>query len=146
MKICVYGAGAIGGYLGLMLQEGGADVSLIARGAHLAAIRKKGLTVKFKDGDKHALMKATDDPNDLGVDVRTHRRSPPGLLRCWWPESVTGATIGRGPEGVQKLYRRGSESALVWPRTSSEADLEDRAARIDVRSARARDDDRGGRR
>ncbi|MEM7428814.1 MAG: 2-dehydropantoate 2-reductase [Pseudomonadota bacterium] len=66
MKICVYGAGAIGGYLGLMLQEGGADVSLIARGPHLAAIREKGLTVKFKDGEKHARMTATDNPEELG--------------------------------------------------------------------------------
>ena len=66
MKVCVYGAGAIGGYLGLMLQEGGADVSLIARGPHLAAIKEKGLTVKFKDGEKHAHMRATDNPEDLG--------------------------------------------------------------------------------
>ncbi len=43
MKICIYGAGAIGGYMGLMLHEGGADVSLIARGPHLAAIRENGL-------------------------------------------------------------------------------------------------------
>ena len=39
MKVCIYGAGAIGGYLGVMLKRGGADVSLIARGAHLDAIR-----------------------------------------------------------------------------------------------------------
>ncbi len=37
MSISIYGAGAIGGYMGMMLQEGGADVSLIARGAHLVA-------------------------------------------------------------------------------------------------------------
>ena len=39
MKICIYGAGAIGGYLGVKLAEAGADVSLVARGAHLAAMR-----------------------------------------------------------------------------------------------------------
>ncbi len=66
MKVCIYGAGAIGGYMGLMMQEGGADVSLIARGAHLAAIKEKGLTVKFKDGEKHAMMRATDNPEELG--------------------------------------------------------------------------------
>jgi 2-dehydropantoate 2-reductase len=66
MKICVFGAGAIGGYVGLMLQEGGADVSLVARGAHLEAIRANGLRVVFKDGEKTQRMRATDDPAELG--------------------------------------------------------------------------------
>ncbi len=79
MKICIYGAGAIGGYMGLMLQEGGADVSLIARGAHLAAIKEKGLTVNFKEDQKHAMMHATDDPTELGpqdyviVTLKSHQ-------------------------------------------------------------------------
>jgi len=67
MKICIYGAGAIGGYMGLMLQQSEAEVSLIARGAHLAAIQKDGLTVNFKDGtQKRQKMAATDNPEDLG--------------------------------------------------------------------------------
>lgn len=67
MKICIYGAGAIGGYMGIMLSKAGADVSLIARGAHLAAIREKGLKVQFKDGsEEHAMLHATDDPAELG--------------------------------------------------------------------------------
>ena len=66
MKICIFGAGAIGGYVGLMLKEGGADVSLIARGAHLDAIRKNGIKVAFKDGEKVQSMPATDDPGELG--------------------------------------------------------------------------------
>ena len=43
MKICIYGAGAIGGYLGVQFARAGADVSLVARGAHLAAMRANGL-------------------------------------------------------------------------------------------------------
>ena len=43
MKICIYGAGAIGGYLGVQLLRAGADVSLVARGAHLTAMRERGL-------------------------------------------------------------------------------------------------------
>ncbi len=66
MKICIYGAGAIGGYVGVMLSQGGADVSLIARGAHLAAIKEKGLKLKMEGGDKVARLKASDDPADLG--------------------------------------------------------------------------------
>src|ERR1700749_4091406 len=45
MKICVFGAGAIGGHLAMRLHKGGADVSLVARGAHLAAIQANGLSV-----------------------------------------------------------------------------------------------------
>jgi 2-dehydropantoate 2-reductase len=66
MKICIYGAGAIGGYLGVMLKEGGADVSLIARGAHLDAIRKDGLKLLLDGGEKVAHMTATADPAELG--------------------------------------------------------------------------------
>ena len=66
MKICIFGAGAVGGYVGLMLKEGGADVSLIARGAHLAAIRENGLKVVFKGEEKVQTMPASDDPADFG--------------------------------------------------------------------------------
>jgi len=38
MKVCIFGAGAIGGYLGVQLAEAGAEVSLVARGAHLEAM------------------------------------------------------------------------------------------------------------
>jgi len=43
MKICVFGAGAIGGYMGAKLAHAGADVSLVASGPHLAAMRKTSL-------------------------------------------------------------------------------------------------------
>ena len=49
MKICVFGAGSVGGYLAGSLRRGGNDVSVIARGAHLAAIRANGLTVETPD-------------------------------------------------------------------------------------------------
>jgi len=66
MKICIYGAGAIGGYLGVLLKQGGVDVSLIARGAHLEAIKKDGLKLLIDGGEKVARMAATADPGDLG--------------------------------------------------------------------------------
>ena len=49
-KICIYGAGAIGGYMAAALAEAGADISLIARGPHLAAIQQKGLRLR-KNGE-----------------------------------------------------------------------------------------------
>ena len=66
MKICIFGAGAIGGYVGLMLKKGGADVSLIARGPHLDAINSNGIKVIFKDEELVEKMPATETPSELG--------------------------------------------------------------------------------
>ena len=66
MKVCVYGAGAVGGHLAARLAEGGAVVSLIARGAHLAAIQSHGLRVNTLNRVYHCTPTATDDPYTLG--------------------------------------------------------------------------------
>ncbi len=66
MKICVYGAGAIGGYLGGRLAKGGAELSVVARGPHLAALRAEGLTVHAPEGVLHSRPAASDNPADLG--------------------------------------------------------------------------------
>lgn len=66
MKICVYGAGAIGGYLAGRLAQGGAELSVVARGPHLAAIRAEGLTVRTAEGDMRSRPAASDRPADLG--------------------------------------------------------------------------------
>ncbi len=65
-KICIFGAGAIGGYLAHALHKGGAEVALVARGAHLEAIKQNGLTL-IKEGQRETLaMHATDAPEELG--------------------------------------------------------------------------------
>ena len=66
MRICVFGAGAVGGYLAGFLARGGAGVSVVARGAHLAAIRANGLRVEMPDEAITARLPASDDPRDLG--------------------------------------------------------------------------------
>jgi len=66
MRVCVYGAGAIGGHLAVRLARGGAEVSVLARGPHLAAIQRNGLTVHTHDGQLHARVQASDDPKALG--------------------------------------------------------------------------------
>lgn len=66
MKVCVFGAGAIGGHLAGRLAEGGAETSIVARGAHLAAVRENGLTVRAPDRTIKARVKASDDPRELG--------------------------------------------------------------------------------
>src|SRR5947209_16826738 len=65
--VCVFGAGAVGGYLGAQLAMSGTDVTLIARGPHLRAIREHGLQL-IKDGVRqHARVKATDCPAEVAL-------------------------------------------------------------------------------
>src|SRR3546814_10585960 len=68
MKVCIYGAGAIGGYLAVELASAGAaEVTCIARGPHLAAMREHGLKLVTGDGaEKVAKVNATDDPAEAG--------------------------------------------------------------------------------
>jgi 2-dehydropantoate 2-reductase len=66
MKICIFGAGAIGGYIAVLLKNSGADISVIARGEHLAAIQSKGLKLLIENEEQVAEMPATSDPADLG--------------------------------------------------------------------------------
>ena len=71
MKIAVMAAGAVGGYFGARLAAAGHDVTFIARGAHLDAIRKNGLTIESPLGNLHLKdAKVTDNPADVGpVDI-----------------------------------------------------------------------------
>jgi len=66
MRIAVYGAGGVGGYFGGRLARAGAEVHLIARGAHLRALREHGLRVRSVKGDFEAQALATDDPAEVG--------------------------------------------------------------------------------
>ncbi len=66
MRICIYGAGAIGGYLGAQLALDGADVSLVARGPHLAAMRSNGVRLQIDGEERVARPECTDDPSKLG--------------------------------------------------------------------------------
>ncbi|MDT0318854.1 2-dehydropantoate 2-reductase [Streptomyces millisiae] len=66
MRVAVLGAGAIGAYVGAALHRGGTDVHLIARGAQLAALRERGVTVLSPRGDFLARPPATGDPAEVG--------------------------------------------------------------------------------
>ncbi|MCI2418297.1 2-dehydropantoate 2-reductase [Saccharopolyspora sp. K220] len=66
MKVAVLGAGAIGAYVGACLHRAGAEVSLIARGAHLEALRRDGVVVRSPRGDFTARPAVTDDPAEVG--------------------------------------------------------------------------------
>jgi 2-dehydropantoate 2-reductase len=67
MKFCVFGAGAVGGFVGGMVARGGTDVSLVARGVHLSALQANGLKIVTPDEEFAVDVPATDRPADLGV-------------------------------------------------------------------------------
>ena len=68
MRIAVIGAGGVGGAFGAALAKAGADVTFVARGAHLAAMREKGLRIEGGRGETHLVpTQATDDPASIGV-------------------------------------------------------------------------------
>jgi 2-dehydropantoate 2-reductase len=82
MKICIYGAGAIGGYLGVQLARAGVDVSLVARGAHLAAMKSDGLKLLIGDEERVVHPRCTDKPAELGVQDY--------VIICLKAHSITG--------------------------------------------------------
>jgi 2-dehydropantoate 2-reductase len=70
MKFAVVGAGAIGAFVGALLAKSEQDVTLIARGAHLRAMKQKGVRVFGEIGELNAFPNVTDDPSEVGpVDV-----------------------------------------------------------------------------
>jgi len=83
MRICIFGAGAVGGYIGARLcLADQAEVTLIARGAHLAAMREKGLKL-LSEGEEHVVHpRVTDDPAEAGpqdyviVTMKAHSVPP----------------------------------------------------------------------
>ena len=70
MKICVFGAGAIGGLMGVQLARAGADVSFVARGAHLAAMREHGARL-IMDGARRTARRYAVRPTRTNSACRT---------------------------------------------------------------------------
>jgi 2-dehydropantoate 2-reductase len=89
MKVCIYGAGAIGGYLGVQLAQAGADVSLVARGAHLAAMKANGLRLLIGDEERVVHPRCTDNPADLGPQDF--------IIICLKAHSITGVIDAMKP-------------------------------------------------
>ncbi|CUV03144.1 2-dehydropantoate 2-reductase [hydrothermal vent metagenome] len=110
MKITVMGAGGIGGCYGGLLAQAGNDVTLIARGAHLAAIKEKGLQLIQPEGDFTVAVAATDDPSQVGpvelviFSVKAHQNSKAvPLIEPLIGEDTTILTIQNGVESAEEL-------------------------------------------
>ncbi len=109
MKICIFGAGAIGGYMGAKLAQAGADVSLVARGPHLAAMQANGLTlIEAGAGPVNLPVTASDDPAKLGpqdyVIITLKAHSVPPVVARMQPLIGEDTTIVSGVNGVPWWY------------------------------------------
>jgi len=85
VKICIVGAGATGGYLGAKLNKAGLDVSLVARGSHLEAIKKKGLTIIENEKEFSCFPKCSETMEELGkmdfIFITLKAYSIPGMVK-----------------------------------------------------------------
>ena len=108
MKICIFGAGAIGGYMGAKLAQAGADVSLVARGPHLAAMQDKGLTLIEEGTSTTVPVTASENPEDLGpqdyVVITLKAHSVPGVAHAMQPLLGPQTTVVMGVNGVPWWY------------------------------------------
>src|SRR6478672_10400703 len=115
MKICIYGAGAIGGYLGVQFARAGADVSLVARGAHLAAMRANGLKLLIGDEERVVHPRCTDNPAELGpqdfVIICLKAHSITGVIEAIQPLLGPHTRIVTAVNGIPYwyFYRHGNE-------------------------------------
>ena len=113
MKICIYGAGAIRGYLGVQLALAGEDVTLVARGPHLAAMRTRGLKLLVGGEERIAHPRCTDDPSEVGpqdyVIVTLKAHSVPDVVDAMQPLLGPDTAVVTATNGVPWWYFYGLE-------------------------------------
>jgi len=113
MKIAMMGSGGVGGLIGARLAHAGCDVSFIARGAHLAAMREHGLRLESQVGNVHLpKAKTTDDPRTVGqVDIVIFS------VKLWDTEAAARAILPlMGPEtGVISLQNGVVKDDILRP-------------------------------
>ncbi|SDF04229.1 MULTISPECIES: 2-dehydropantoate 2-reductase [Thalassobaculum] len=123
MRVCIYGAGAIGGFLGVALARAGCEVSLVARGPHLAAIRENGLTL-LQDGQRETVrLNASEDPAELGpqdhVIVALKAHSVPAVAEKMTALFHDGTSVVTAVNGVPWWYFHGLGGDLEGTRLES---------------------------
>lgn len=108
MRICIYGAGAIGGYLGVQLALAGEDVTLIARGPHLEAMRAHGVKLLIEGDERVAHPSCTDDPAEAGeqdyVIVTLKAHSAPRVVDAMQPLLGPETAVVSAVNGVPWWY------------------------------------------
>ncbi|SNB70001.1 ketopantoate reductase [Arboricoccus pini] len=121
MQICIFGAGAVGGYLAARLARAGKNVSLIARGAHLQAIRSQGLRLQTPAEDFVVHPTASDDPAALGPQdvVILSAKTPalPGIARSIAPLIHPETALVFAVNGIFWFYAHGFRPGGLGPDT-----------------------------
>lgn len=116
MRICIFGAGAIGGFIAGYMARAGVEVSVVARGAHLAAIRDKGITVETSGERFTVAVHASDDPAALGVQdgviVTVKAPALPAVATAITPLLRESTPVAFLTNGVPWWYFHGHGGAL----------------------------------
>jgi len=116
LKICIFGAGAIGGFIGVLLARAGNDVSFVARGPHLAAMRSNGARLLIDGQELVARVACTDDARELGhqdcVFLTLKAHSVPAAVDAIVPLLGPRTTIVTGINGIPYWYFHRQGSAL----------------------------------
>lgn len=114
MKVCIYGAGCVGGLFasGVARGTGGHEVGIIARGPHLDAIRRNGLTVRYADGQSVTTRhQASAEPGDFGLQdlviVATKTPALPGIARAIGPLLGPDTLVAFCQNGILWFYGDG---------------------------------------
>lgn len=120
MKIAIYGAGAIGGYLGCELARAGADVTMIARNRTLEAIREDGITLHIDGETRIGRPAATDDPAEAGpqdaVIVAVKANAAPAIAPNMSPMLGPDTAVVTATNGVPWWYFHDHGGALAGTR------------------------------
>lgn len=123
MRICVFGAGAIGGLLAVKLHHAGHDVSIIARGPHLEAIRANGLRLRSGGEEWVATLKASEDPAEIGpqdyVVLMLKAHSVPPIAGKLAPLLADHTAVVTGMNGIPFWYFHGLDGPLRDYRVTS---------------------------
>ncbi len=108
MRICIYGAGAIGAWLGVQLTLAGEDITLIARGPHLAARQKNGVKLLIGGTEKIAHPRCVEDPQDAGpqdyVIITLKGHSFPAVVDSLQPLFDDDTALVTGVNGIPWWY------------------------------------------
>jgi 2-dehydropantoate 2-reductase len=123
MKVCIYGAGAIGGWIGVKLAQAGCDVSVVARGATLDVLKKDGLKLVEKDATHTVKVAASADPADLGaqdlVVVAVKAPAMESVAAHIAPLISAGTTVLTAMNGVPWWFCDGLDEPFTGKRLSS---------------------------
>jgi 2-dehydropantoate 2-reductase len=121
MRIAIFGSGGVGGYYGARLARAGQDVTFVARGAHLAAIRERGLEVRSPAlGDFIVRAGAEEDPSKIGtvelvivaVKAYDNRTALPMIAPMLGP-ATSILTLQNGVDSVAELAALYGEAAVI---------------------------------